>query len=72
MTAVGWRELYNEELPDFYSSLDIYRVIKSRRMKLLGSVGCRRQNSGLLGKPEANRPLGRPSHRWEDNIKMDL
>jgi hypothetical protein len=25
-----------------------------------------------VGKPEANRPLGRPKHRWEDNIKMDL
>ena len=26
----------------------------------------------LVGKPERKRPLGRPSHRWEDNIKMDL
>ena len=26
----------------------------------------------LVGKPEGNRPLGRPKHRWEDNIKMDL
>ena len=26
----------------------------------------------LLGKPEEERPLGRPGHRWEDNIKMDL
>ena len=26
----------------------------------------------LVGKPEGKRPLGRPSHRWEDNIKMDL
>ena len=26
----------------------------------------------LLRKPEGNRPLGRPSCRWEDNIKMDL
>jgi len=26
----------------------------------------------LVGKPEGNRPLGRPSHRWEDNIEMDL
>ena len=23
-------------------------------------------------KPEGKRPLGRPRHRWEDNIKMDL
>jgi hypothetical protein len=25
-----------------------------------------------VGKPEGRRPLGRPRHRWEDNIKMDL
>jgi hypothetical protein len=26
----------------------------------------------LVGKPEGNRPLGRPRRRWEDNIRMDL
>jgi hypothetical protein len=26
----------------------------------------------LVGKPEGERPLGRPRHRWVDNIKMDL
>jgi len=26
----------------------------------------------LVGKPEGERPLGRPRRRWEDNIKMDL
>jgi hypothetical protein len=26
----------------------------------------------LVGKPERKRPLGRPRHRWEDKIKMDL
>ena len=26
----------------------------------------------LAGKPEGKRPLERPRHRWEDNIKMDL
>jgi len=25
----------------------------------------------LLGRPEGRRPLGRPRHRWEDNIKME-
>jgi hypothetical protein len=32
----------------------------------------RRVHRVLVGKPEGNRPLGRPRHRWEDNIKMDL
>jgi hypothetical protein len=26
----------------------------------------------LVGKPEGKRPLGRPRHRWEDGIRMDL
>jgi hypothetical protein len=26
----------------------------------------------LMGKPKGKRPLGRPRHKWEDNIKMDL
>jgi hypothetical protein len=26
----------------------------------------------LVGRPEGKRPLGRPRHRWEDNIKVDL
>jgi hypothetical protein len=26
----------------------------------------------LIGKPEGNRPLGKPMRRWKDNIKMDL
>jgi hypothetical protein len=29
-------------------------------------------HSVLVGNPEGKRPLGRPSQRWEDNIKMDL
>jgi hypothetical protein len=26
----------------------------------------------MVGKPEGKRPLGRPRHKWEDNIRMDL
>jgi hypothetical protein len=26
----------------------------------------------LVGRPEGKRPVGRPRHRWEDNIKLDL
>jgi hypothetical protein len=34
----------------------------------------RRKNAYKIvaGKPDANRQLGRPRHKWEDNIKMDL
>jgi hypothetical protein len=31
-----------------------------------------RRIRGFGGEPEGKRPLGRPRHRWEDNIKMDL
>jgi hypothetical protein len=26
----------------------------------------------LVGRPEGKRPMGRPRHRWEDNVKLDL
>jgi len=32
----------------------------------------RRAYRALVGKPEGKRQLGRPRHRWEDNIKIDL
>ena len=71
-----WKKLHNEELNDLYSSPNIFRVIKSRRMRWAGHVvvmGERRDvYRVLVGKPEGQRPLGRPRHRWEDKIKMDL
>jgi len=62
-----WRRLHNVELNDLYCSPNIVRVIKSRRM---GEE--RRVYRVLVGKPEGKRPLGRPRHRWVDNIRMDL
>jgi len=59
-----------------YFSPNIFRVIKSRRMRWAGHVARMGERRGvyrvLAGKPEGKRPLGRPRHRWEDNIKMDL
>jgi len=51
-------------------------VIKSRRMRWAGHVARMGEEKGvyrvLVGKPEGRRPLGRPRHRWADNIRMDL
>jgi hypothetical protein len=72
----GWRKLHNEELHGLYSSPNIVRVIKARRMRWAGHVACMVEVRGayniLVGRPEGRRPLGRPRRRWEDNIKMDL
>jgi hypothetical protein len=35
-------------------------------------MGERGEHRVLVGKPEEKRPLRRPRHRWEDNIKMKL
>jgi hypothetical protein len=72
----SWRKLHNDELHSLYSSPNIVRVIKSRRMTWAGHVA--RMGEGrdvyrvLVGRFEGKRPLGRPRRRWEDNIKLDL
>ena len=57
-----WKKLHNEELNDLYSSPNIVRVIKSRRMRWAGHVARMRKRTGvcrvLVGKPEDQRPLG--------------
>ena len=59
-----------------YSSPNIIRSLKSRRLRWAGHVARMDQSRSayrvLVGKPEGKRPLGRPRRRWEDNIKMDL
>ena len=61
---------------DLYTSPNIVRVIKSRRMRWAGHVARMGEERGayrvLVGKPEGKRPLGRPRVRWLDNIRMDL
>ena len=68
----AWRKLHNEELKGLYSSPNIGRVIKSRRIRWAGHVTRMGEGRGvyrvLEGKPEGKRPLGRPRRRWEDNI----
>jgi len=70
-----WRRLHNEELNDLYSSSNIVREIKSRRMRWAGYVARMGEERRLyrisVEKPEGRRPLGRPRRRWVD-IRMDL
>jgi hypothetical protein len=72
----SWRKLHSDELLSLYSSPNIVRIIKSRKMRWVGHVA--RMGEGrdiyrvLVGKPEGKRPLGIPRRRWEDNIKLDL
>jgi hypothetical protein len=72
----SWRKLHNDELHDLCSLPNIFRVIKSRRMRWAGRVARMGEGRGayrvLVGRLECKRPLGRRRHRWEDNIKMDL
>jgi hypothetical protein len=69
-----WRKLHNEELRILYSSPDITRQMKSRRMRLARHVTRvgeeRKVYKFLVGKPEGKRPLGR--RRWDDGIRIDL
>jgi hypothetical protein len=71
----SWRKLHNE-LHNLYSSSNIVRVIKSRKVRLAGHVACMGEGRGvnrvLVGKPEGKRPPATPRRKWEDNIKMDL
>ena len=70
---VEWKNLHNEKLNYVYSSHNIFRVIKSRRMRWAGHVGRMGVKSGLyrilVEKPDGKRPLGRPRLRLEDNSK---
>jgi GH43 family beta-xylosidase len=70
-----WRRLHNEELNDLYWSPNV-RVINSRRMRWVGHVARVEEKRGayriLVERREGRQPLGRPRHRWEGNIKMDV
>jgi hypothetical protein len=72
----SWRKLHDDELHSQYSSPNIVRVIKSRRMRWVGHVARMGEGRGmfrvLVGRSEVKRPLGRPRCRWEDNINTDL
>jgi hypothetical protein len=68
--------LHNEELHILYSSPNIIRQIKSRRIRWAGHVAHMGEERNvyrvLIGEPEGRRPLERPRSRWEDGIRTDL
>jgi hypothetical protein len=64
------RRLYNEELHNLYSSPNVVRVIKLKRMRWSGHAARTEEKYKILfGKPERwKEALGRPRSRWENNI----
>jgi hypothetical protein len=62
-----WINLYNEELRDLYSSLNVIRIIMSRRMRWAGHVARVGENN-----KEGKRKLGRPRRTRVDNVRMEL
>jgi hypothetical protein len=69
-----WRRLHNKELNALYSSLNVIRVIKSRRLRWAGHVARMGEKRGayraLVSKAEGRRPLGRPRRRRSIVIKQ--
>ena len=70
------RILLNEELHNLCRSLNIVKLIKSRRFRWSDHVARMEEGRSaskiLTGKLTGKRSLRRPRRRWEDNIRMDL
>jgi hypothetical protein len=71
-----WRKQHDEELHDVYSSPSLIRTTKSRGMRWVGHVVRMAEKWNactlLVGKPDGKRLLGKPRHKWVDNIRMNL
>jgi len=70
--TVEWRRLHNEEIHDIDSLPNIFRVLKSRRMRLarhVAHMGRRRASTVSVAKPEGKRSLGEPKDRWRIILK---
>jgi hypothetical protein len=71
-----WRQLHIEDLHTSCSSPSMIRMTKSRRIRWAGHVARMGPKKNayriFVRKPDGKRRLGRPRHRWVDNIKMDL
>jgi hypothetical protein len=70
------RKPHNKELLNLYSSPNIIRMMKSRRMRWARHVARMREKRNacriFVGMPEGKRPLGRLRRRWFGNVKTDL
>ena len=68
--------VHNKQLHSLYRSPNIVRVIKSRKLRWAGHIVRMKEGSSdfkiLPNNPTGKRLLGRPRHRWENNIRMDL
>jgi hypothetical protein len=71
-----WRKLHSGEIHNLYSSPDIIRQMKSRRMRWARHVARMREGRNVyrvsVEKPQEKRPFGRPRHRWEEGTTVDL
>jgi hypothetical protein len=74
--AGTWRRLHNEKFHNLYTSPSNVRVIKSRMMIWVGNTAHMGEMKNvykvLVRKPEGKRPLRRPRHRGEGNIRTNL
>jgi hypothetical protein len=70
------KKFHNEDLNNLHFLPPIIRMVKSRMMRWTGyaaHMGQKRiAHKILVGAPIGQRPLGRPMHKWEDDIKMIL
>jgi hypothetical protein len=71
----SWRKLHEDKLHSLYYLPNIVNVSKSRR-RWAGHMARTGEWRGvyrvLVGRPEGKIPLGRPRHKWEDNINLDF
>jgi hypothetical protein len=70
----GPAKLHNEETRNLNRSLNITRIVESRRLEGAEHVGCMGETSDsygiLLGKPSGERPVVRSRMIWRDNINL--
>jgi hypothetical protein len=69
-TTGQWRKPHNKELHYLYPSINKDKI--GRTCSMYGGGGRNGVDKVLVGKLQRKRPLGRPRHRWEDNITTEL